>query len=46
MCVYIYVYINTSVDLSIKSTGLEVDSIVEWIRLLSGTDQYCSDRVT
>ena len=39
-------YIYTSVDLSIKWTALEVDSVVEWIRLLRGIDWYSTDRVT
>ena len=34
----IYIYIYTSVDLSIKWTMLKVDSVVEWIRLLRGID--------
>ena len=37
---------GTSVDLSIKWTALEVDSVVEWIRLLRGIDWYSTDRVT
>ena len=39
-------YMITSVDLSIKWTALEVDSVVEWIRLLRGIDWYSTDRVT
>ena len=39
-------YIDTSMDLTIKLIELKVDPIVEWIRLLRGIDQYCTDRIT
>ena len=42
----LYIFIYTSVDLSIKWTVLKVDSVVEWIRLLRGIDWYSTDRVT
>ena len=46
VCMYVCMYVCTSVDLSIKWTALEVDSVVEWIRLLRGIDWYSTDRVT